>query len=473
MNIPRIMIAAAASGSGKTTITCGLLSALKSKGLNVVSGKCGPDYIDPMFHKKVLNVDSQNLDLFFCQPDLLRTLFLNHAANADISVLEGVMGYYDGMGLNTSKASSYELAKELQTPVIPVVQCKGMALSTLAVIKGLVEFRKDSNIKGIILNKVSSKLYPEYKEMIEDGLNEMGHDIKVVGHMPQSDDFFLKSRHLGLVTPEETEDIKSKINSIGEEVSNSIDLDQIIKIGQSAPELKSIKSFPEKKEKTITIGVARDSAFCFYYKDNLNLLEELGCNLIEFSPLKDSTLPQGINGIILGGGYPELHSASLSANKIKDEIRNAVTGGMPCLAECGGFMYLHEEMEGADGNKYKMAGVIKGTSVKKDNLVRFGYINLTGATDGAFLKSGEVIRGHEFHYWDSTDSGTDCTAQKPDKKSSWKCVHMNKNLFAGYPHVHFYSNMDFARRFVEQAHDYKNRGNSFASLGEMEEKHEY
>lgn len=449
MQIPRILLAAASSGSGKTIAACGLMAALKKQGETVVSCKCGPDYIDPMFHREVLGVDSENLDLFFCDEERLHELFVEHTKAADITVVEGVMGYYDGMRLDRTDASSYEVAKVLQIPVVLVVPAKGVAVSILALIKGMIEFRRDSNIQGILLNQVSEMLYPKMKEMIENGLRDMGYEIPVVGYLPKSDVFHLESRHLGLVTPKETKDLQEKIKRAGAIIEQTVDLEQMKAIARQAPELEILPDKKANKAATLKVAIARDEAFCFYYKANLTLLEELGCELIPFSPLRDMHLPEGIQGLLLGGGYPELHAAELAANQsMRYEIKKQIKSGLPCLAECGGFMYLHDEMEGADGEIHFMAGAIKGRSFRTDKLGRFGYISITKETETPYLKKEEQIRGHEFHYWDSTDNGSDCIASKPDGKRSWKCIHAKGNLFAGYPHLYFYSNPEFAKRFV-------------------------
>lgn len=442
------MITAAGSGSGKTVLTCALLSALRQRGLKVAACKCGPDYIDPMFHREVLGIESENLDLFLCREDVLKELFNAHTSQADVTVIEGVMGYYDGLELSSEKASSYDVARTLKLPAILTVPCKGMALSVVPVILGMIAFREDSAIKGIVLNGISGSLYPRMKVMIESELAKRGCHISVVGYVPKDEVFSLESRHLGLVTPQELGCIKEQLQKAGEIVSETIDLDLLLQIGRkTAWNICTEEAVPAK----VKIAVARDEAFCFYYKDNLNLLEKLGCQLISFSPLHSQELPEGVQGIILGGGYPELYAQTLSGNiQMRGAIQEALAKGMPCLAECGGFMYLHEEMEGKDGIMYPMAGVIKGKCIRTPKLVRFGYIEVHPQKTGGLLEAGETLKGHEFHYWDSTDKGRDCQAVKPDKKRSWECIHMKDGLFAGFPHVHFYSNPAFARRFVER-----------------------
>lgn len=471
MKIPRILIAAPASGSGKTAISCGLMSAFRERGMDVRACKCGPDYIDPMFHREVLGVDSRNLDLFFSDKEELTDGFIRHSSGAYITVTEGVMGYYDGRGTDTDAGSSYDVARTLQIPVILVVPCRGVALSLAALVRGMIGFRADSNIRGILLNRVSKMLYPRLKDMLEQELKKSGYDIPVVGYIPEDEAFRLESRHLGLVTPQELKDLKEQTERAGRILAESVDLDQILSIAQAAPELEpgetrsvhpvdgcSVRDGKDRKEgqRRLRIGIARDEAFCFYYKTNLELLEEMGCELVPFSPLCDKELPGNISGLILGGGYPELYGERLSANSgLLAELRSSLDAGMPCLAECGGFMYLHEELEDRNGNVYPMAGVIKGKTYPTGKLVRFGYVNITADKKADWLLPGETIRGHEFHYWDSTEAGTDCMAVKPDGKRKWNCIHMRGNLFAGYPHLYLPSMPELARRFVGRCREWE------------------
>lgn len=458
MHIPRILIAAPSSGSGKTAVSCALMGALQSRGLCVRACKCGPDYIDPMFHREVVGVDSRNLDLFFSDKDELRSGFCRHGKGADLIVAEGVMGYYDGCSLDTDKGSSYDVARTLQMPVLLVINGRGAALSLAALARGMAEFRVDSNICGILLNRVSKMLYPRLKEMLERQLRMEGTDIPVLGYIPENEAFRLESRHLGLVTPHELEGLKDQIRQGAQILLESVELDRILTIAKTAPDLDSAAQqmvCPEENAsgKPLRIGIARDEAFCFYYRANLEVLEELGCELIPFSPIRDRRLPADISGLILGGGYPELYAEDLSKNReLRAEIRKMIMEDhLPCLAECGGFMYLHDEITDKDGDRYPMAGVIRGRAYPTEKLARFGYINIKIAIeDNAYLYEGDVIRGHEFHYWDSTDSGSDCTAEKPDGKRAWPCIHAKGNLFAGYPHLYLPSMPEFARRFVRQ-----------------------
>ena len=473
MRVPGILIAASASGSGKTGTACALMSAFQKKGLTVRACKCGPDYIDPMFHRVVLGVDSRNLDLFFSGREDLRAGYADHVSGADLAVTEGVMGYYDGMSMDSDTASSYDVSRTLELPVILVVPCRGASLSLAALVKGMVEYRADSRIRGILLNRVSGMLYPRLKSMLERELKEMGHEIPVVGYVPEDEAFAFESRHLGLVTPQEVDSVKEQTCRAGEILSQTVGLDLILQIAGKEAGCSQERAGEDRirtgagiiSDREIRIGVARDRAFCFYYKENMELLEKMGCRLVPFSPLSDPELPEGLDGLILGGGYPELYARQLSENRgMRESIREAVSSGMPCLAECGGFMYLHEEMEDGEGNAYPMAGVLRERSFPTGKLVRFGYINITAGdgnslgTDG-YLRAGEWIRGHEFHYWDSTDSGKACEAVKPDGRRKWECIHMEGNLFAGYPHLYLPSLPVLAERFVNRCAERKS-GNS-------------
>lgn len=466
MKTPAILIAAPGSGSGKTMISCGLMASFLKQGKKVVSCKCGPDYIDPMFHREVVGVDSQNLDLFFYEKEQLKGLYAAHAAGAELAVAEGVMGYYDGMGIDTERASSYDAARTLGLPVVLVVPAKGSALTLAALVRGMIEFAPDSNIRGILLNRVSGMLYPKLKAMLEAELSKAGHhNVKVVGYVPEHEAFAMGSRHLGLVTPQEIGGLKEQLDRAGRVLTETVDLESLYAIAESAEELPDPQEQADAARQEgiagqeVLIGVARDAAFCFYYKENLELLKNLGARPVYFSPLTDEKLPEGIGGLLLGGGYPELYAEQLSQNRaLLLEIREKLRQGMPCHAECGGFLYLHEGLQDQNGVRREMAGVIPGEASQQGKLVRFGYITLQGETDGAFLKKGETIRGHEFHYWDSTDNGRDARAFKPDGKRSWECVHMENNLFAGFPHLAYQSEPAFAERFVKAAAQWQGNG---------------
>ena len=466
MKTPGFLLAAPASGSGKTAAACALMAAFQETGRKVRAFKCGPDYIDPMFHREVLGVESGNLDLFFQNPEDLRAYYERSAAGADLSIVEGVMGYYDGMGLDTEAASSYDTARTLGLPVILVLPGKGAALTLSATVRGLAEFRKDSNIRGILINRISGMLYPRMKEMLERELAASGQAIPVIGYLPDDEAFAIESRHLGLVLPQEMEGLKSQMRRAGEIASETVDLELLMQIasGEGNPSLLTEKEAVEGDENLsvhspLRVGVARDAAFCFYYRENLELLERCGCTLIPFSPLEDPVLPEALDGLILGGGYPELYASRLSENEgMIRSVKEAVDRGMPCLAECGGFLYLQEELEDEQGEHWPLVGAVPSSARPMGKLTRFGYVKITaadGCGDGPYLFPGEEIRGHEFHYWDSTRNGSDCVAEKPDGRRKWECIFQRGRLFAGYPHLYLPSLPEFAQRFAEQCRRFR------------------
>ncbi len=498
MKINRFMITATKSGSGKTMITCALLQLIKDSGKKVSSYKCGPDYIDPMFHRKVLDVPSKNLDTFFTDEKITAQLFLDGRSDGDFAVLEGVMGLYDGLGGRYEQGSSYHLAKVTQTPIILVVDAKGMGKSVLALIAGFLQYDTQHLIKGVLLNRMSKGYYDIIKPLIEQELS-----IKVVGYFPEQKDIRLESRHLGLVKPDELADIKEQLDELAGRLKKTIDLDKLLGIAAEAEEIcdsgnvdvyneksigdceqnefiQNIKSDCEtqyqttKTEKkriqnqneTVNIAVAMDEAFCFYYEDNLRLLEKYGAKLQYFSPLHDAELPDNCDALLLGGGYPELYAKELSENlSMRNSIKIAFKAGLPTVAECGGFMYLHTYIhnvcdEGADTQNYVfgMAGALAGECHFKGKLVRFGYIELEEKHSN-FLPPDEKIRAHEFHYYDSTDNGTDCIATKPATGSKYDCVISKDNYWLGFPHLYYPSNPHFAGSFVRKAQEYRRNKN--------------
>lgn len=449
----RIMIAAPQSGSGKTLITCALLQALKEKKYYLESFKCGPDYIDPMFHKTVLGISSRNLDPFFTEDSITRMLLAKGQDSRDLAVIEGVMGLYDGLGGIREEASSYALAKATNTPIILTVNARGMGRSLLALLSGFLQYDTAHLIKGVILNQTPSSFASVLAKEIEETFH-----IPVVASFPVRDDVRIESRHLGLVMPYELEDIQSRLKIASQVLCENANIEQILEIAKSAPQLEyDVKSDIKQKltEKTIRIGVARDEAFCFYYEDNLDLLKSLGAKLIFFSPLHDDTLPKDLDGILFGGGYPELYLKELEENEsMRNSVKSAIENKMPSLAECGGFMYLHDTIFDSEKKPYKMAGVIHACCMKKERLVRFGYLTLNSKTD-SFLQKGETIRGHEFHYYDSEDNGECAIAKKPVGTRSWECVHAGSDHWWGFAHLSYYSNPKFAEKFAEACRSYK------------------
>ncbi len=459
MRLPRILLTAPASGSGKTMITCGLLQALQNRQKRVISYKCGPDFIDPMFHRTVLHTPSRNLDTYFTNPETTRYLLMRSAAaeRADLAVIEGVMGYYDGVGGMSDQASACDVARVTDTPAVLIVNCKGMSQSIIPLIQGFMHYRRDSRLQGVILNRMSSMLYPRMRDLIEKQL-----DIKVLGYVPETDILRLESRHLGLVMPSEIPGIQEQVQQLAELFEKTLDLDGILELAESASDIQAEAPSVPWVEGRPVIAVARDEAFCFYYEDNLELLRETGAQLIEFSPLHDKVLP-ACDGLLLGGGYPELYLKELSGNKsMLLSIRDAVEKGLPTLAECGGFMYLLDEMEDMDGISRPTVGALRGKAYRTKRLQRFGYIELHPVREQmpGFLNlpaEESSIRGHEFHYFDTTNNGNAWHAQKPLSDRGWECIQATVSLAAGFPHLYYYSNPQAAARFTLACADWHER----------------
>lgn len=446
VRIPRFMISAPGSGSGKTTIVCALLKALMNKGHRVAAFKSGPDYIDPMFHSKVIGAKSRNLDVFMLGKEIVPYLVAKNSKEADVAVFEGAMGFYDGMG-KTVEASAYDLAVTCDTPVILVVNGKGAALSIAATIKGFKEFRSDSHIVGAIINNVNPMSYMFYKDVIE---KETG--VKLLGYFPVMQNCGFESRHLGLITAEEIGDLQQIVERLAEQAAKSIDLEGLMELAQAASPLEYKEQNIEPVGK-VKLAIAQDKAFCFYYQDALDLLCELGAELIPFSPINDAHLPE-CDGLILGGGYPELYAQQLADNKtMLQDIKAALGKGLPCFAECGGFMYLLERYVDGD-TVYDWVGAIEGQSAMTSKLTRFGYVNITANEDNVLCPKGGKINAHEFHYSDSTNNGSGFAICKASGKGQWEGAHTTAAMYAGYPHMHLWGNTEFARSFVEHCREY-------------------
>lgn len=436
VNTPRVMFAATRSGSGKTTVTCGVLAALKKQNIKVQAYKCGPDYIDPMFHRTVLGIDTGNLDTFFADADAIGRILARDTKGAELIVMEGVMGYYDGVGGTTTMASSYELSKVTKTPVVLIVDAKGASVTLAAIIRGIMEYKKDSRIVGVILNRVSPMFYSRIKHVIE---TECG--IPVLGYLPEDASFAVPSRHLGLLQPDEMQKQRDWVETVAKAARKTIDIDGILEIAAQAEMLQIQKATGETEKSKFPagyrIGVARDAAFSFYYRENLRMLEDMGATLVYFSPLTDAHVSE-VDALIFGGGYPELYAKQLYENQsMRASVWQALEAGMPCHAECGGFLYLGKSLADAEGNVYEMVGFLDGAGFRTERLQRFGYVELAPQEADAFAVN-TVLRGHEFHYWDSTDCGDACLAWKPlSKQKTYPCMVKKKGTFAGFPHLYY------------------------------------
>ena len=462
MKLPRVMIAAPKSGSGKTLITCGILEALRRRGTDVRAYKCGPDYIDPMFHRSVIGIPGGNLDTFFSTEDEIKQILADCGSEA--AVIEGVMGIYDGITGMEGKGSCYDVAKASSTPVILVIDVKGMGQTMLSVIKGILLDDSYDLIQGIVLNRISKGYFKQIEPLVSRLLNSISEDrgvaVRLLGGIPASKDINLESRHLGLLMPGDIAGLKDQLAHAAELMEESLNMDALEAIMQETPELEGDGADGEAaadENDMPCLALARDEAFCFYYEENLSMLRSAGVRIKEFSPLHDSHVPEDADGLLLGGGYPELYAAELSANTgMLSSINAAIGSGMPSLAECGGFMYLLEELEDKDGNVYSMAGVIKGRSSWTGKLSRFGYAEVSGTGEGTLL-SGLSIKAHEFHYYDSSNNGDDAIAEKPGSGRSWECIHAGSDHVWGYPHLWYPSCPELTGRFAESMKEYRRK----------------
>lgn len=440
------MIAGTGSGCGKTMVTLAVLRAMQRRNIPLAAFKCGPDYIDPMFHKAVLGIPSRNLDLFFISEREVRGQIVRSIPQNGLGVIEGVMGFYDGVSGTTDTASAAHLARETGTPAILVVRPKGQSLSLAAMLSGFRNFAENT-LCGVILNGIADTMYPFYRDIVQKS------GLKVLGYLPSVPEAEIPDRHLGLVTADELKDLNYRLDLLADAAENRIDIEQILKISRIASQLSddSEKISPVTK-KPVRVAVARDKAFCFYYEDNFEVLRNLGAELVEFSPISDSCIPENTDGLYLGGGYPELHISELLNNvKMRNSIKNAIEKGLPTIAECGGFLYLHEHLEGAE-----MVGVVRGNAVLTKKLQPFGYVTLTAQDDNMLSACGGQIRAHEFHYAKSENNGHDFVAEKPNGRK-WPCVHTTKSLYAGFPHLFLRANIDFPEKFVRACMEWSER----------------
>ena len=444
----QFLLAAPRSGSGKTTMTCALLMALKRRGCAPCAFKSGPDYIDPMFHRAVLGVESRSLDLFFSAPETVRTLYAKGAAGHGAAVCEGAMGFYDGLGGVSDRASAWHLADTLGLPVLLVVEPKGQSLTLAAELKGLVNFRTPSHIAGILLNNCTARMHALLAPMLE---KETG--LPVLGFLPKLPEAVIGSRHLGLYTAAEVENLQQKLALLADAVEEHIDWPRLLALCEKEPPALPVQ--PETPPARVRIAVAQDEAFCFTYAETLEAFRDAGAEVVFFSPLRDTALPENIGGLYLPGGYPELHAKELSENtSLLREIKQKIESGLPTAAECGGFLYLGQSLTDAEGQSWPMAGVLPGKAKDAGGLVRFGYAALSADSDSMLFRAGESFPIHEFHHWDSTANGTALAAKKPVGGAEWRCGFVNEHFYAGFPHL-YWAGTPLPQRFAAAAENYR------------------
>lgn len=444
----QFLLAAPRSGSGKTTMTCALLMALKRRGHAPCAFKSGPDYIDPMFHRAVLGVESRSLDLFFSAPETVRTLYARGAAGHGAAVCEGAMGFYDGLGGVSDRASAWHLADTLGLPVLLVVEPKGQSLTLAAELKGLDSFRTPSHIAGILLNNCTARMHALLAPMLE---KETG--LPVLGFLPKLPEAVIGSRHLGLYTAAEVENLQQKLALLADAAEEHIDWPRLLALCEKEP--PALPMQPETPPARVRIAVAQDEAFCFTYAETLEAFRDAGAEVVFFSPLRDTALPENIGGLYLPGGYPELHARELSENtSLLREIKQKIESGLPTAAECGGFLYLGQSLTDAEGQSWPMAGVLPGEAKDAGRLVRFGYAALSADSDSMLFRAGESFPVHEFHHWDSTANGTALAAKKPVGGAEWRCGFIDEHFYAGFPHL-YWAGTPLPQRFAAAAENYR------------------
>ncbi|MCF8566646.1 cobyrinate a,c-diamide synthase [Alicyclobacillus tolerans] len=458
MNRSRIVIAGTNSGAGKTTVTLGLMAAFKRRNLQVQGFKVGPDYIDPSYHAAVTGRSSRNLDTWMMSKDVVREVFHRGSEGADISVIEGVMGMYDGKVPLSNTGSTAEVSQLLQAPVLLVVNAESMARSAAAVVLGFQQLDPSVNIAGVIVNQVGSK---GHFELVKAAIEQMC-GVPTVGYLTRQSPIQIPERHLGLIPALERGEMTGLFDALADAIEATVDVEQILQIAGQAESWTSpepVLFVGRKREPEVTLAVARDEAFNFYYPENLELLEWYGARLVEFKPLHGEVVPDGADGVYIGGGFPEEFADELSRfDAVRMSLRRAVQDGMPVFAECGGFMYLTDTLTDRQGETYQMAGLIPACVAMQSKRAALGYREITACQDSLLLCAGERARGHEFHYSTAT------YAQPDDWPYAYEAVglrgtklegYAKRNLLAGYTHLHFASNPRMVERFIAACRLYK------------------
>lgn len=447
------VIAGTGSGCGKTTLTLGLLRALQQRGLRVQPFKVGPDYLDTGWHSAVSGVASRNLDAFMLPAPTLNGLYNQHMRHADIAVIEGVMGLYDGYGIDPDYCSTAAMAKQLGCPVILLVDGKAVSTSIAATVLGFCQFDPALQLAGVIVNRVNSD---SHYQLIRQAI-ERYCGVPVLGRLPVMEDVALPSRHLGLIPAQERLGEGRRWERLAQWVEEFVDLDRLLALSHCTSQpVGEPPVLPDPAlAQGLTLALAEDEAFNFYYPDNLDLLEQAGVRIQRFSPLHDSRLPD-CQMVYLGGGYPEVHAARLAANvQMHTALQNAHHQQTPIYAECGGLMYLGEGLTDGAGERYPMSGILPGESHMGVRLTRFGYCQWQACTDTLLAARGETLLGHEFHYSDFTTSLTpafDCAKWRDGVAvQRWRGGYQLGHTQASYLHVHFAQRPGMLDRWLSAA----------------------
>ena len=437
--IPACVISGTSSGSGKTTVTLGLMAAFKERGLRVQPYKCGPDFIDPGLHELVTGVKSRNLDLWMSGEEHTRKCFRQNLMGADIALIEGVMGMFDG-----GMSSSGELSRTLSISNILVLDVRSMADSAAAIVKGFETFSEGAEVKGVILNNIASM---RHLQLVSDAI--IGNcNARILGHLPRNLDFSIPSRHLGLLTGDEAPISEEMVALLARTISDHIDLDQVLSLCSTFSPITQPQITEINNDSPCRIAVARDKAFCFYYEDNFDILRERGAELVFFSPLQDKELPENIHGIYLGGGYPELYAKELSTNsQMLAALHSWIENDGAVYAECGGFMYLTNGIVDHDQNKHHLVGIFPVMSAMQTKRASLGYREVTTKQVCCFGPAGTVLRGHEFHY--SNIQELDSSIPRIYQVNNGAQEGYNyRRVLGGYMHLHFGYSPEVATAFI-------------------------
>ncbi len=454
---PRIAIAGTGSGVGKTTISTGLMAALAGRGLVVQGFKMGPDYIDPSYHCQATNRYSRNLDSYLLSNRTIVDSFVNSSAGADISIIEGVMGLYDGLSGLSDRGSTASVAKLLKVPVLLVVDAWSSARSIAASVLGFSSFDLKVKLAGVILNRVAGEKHAEWCTQAIEKYTR----VPVVGWLPKSDSVQMPERHLGLIPyTERSTEIDGIIKTLAGFIGKYIDLDLVRRIACSAPPLKHhrIREAAQKRMVKARLGIARDEAFSFYYADAIDLLSSNGAEIVNFSPLHDCSLPEGLDGIYIGGGFPEVFSSQLEHNEpMRASVRHQIEDGMPTFAECGGLMYLTKSITDFNGSSRSMVGILDAETVMTRKLT-LGYTLAHAVSDSIISKAGDSLKGHEYHFSEIQSIPHDASFAYEltrgkgisDRSEGWQVY----NTLACYSHTHLCSMPKTASRFVDACQRY-------------------
>ena len=452
----RLVIAGTGSGVGKTTLTIGLMAALKKMGHVVQGFKCGPDYIDPTYHTAVTKRISRNLDSWMLGKETVLDIFRHGSADADISIMEGVMGFYDGRDPLSDEGSTAEISVLTKSPVLLVVNCASMARSAAAIVKGFQTLSDEPNIVGVIANQVGS----EHHFKLVKAAIEQQCGIPVIGYLKRENEIEIPERSLGLIPSIERGELDPFFERLGDLVLETIDMEKLFEISVAPPleQTSSDSLFDRKQKPVVRMAVAKDAAFNSYYEENLEILQSFGAELVYFSPMTDTGLPQNIDGLYMGGSLPEEFASQVAQNEsMKRSVRQAIEQGIPMFAEGGGFVYLTESLEATDGEKFELVGLIPGEVRMHTKLKAIGYRAIKGCSANFLLGEQQQAKGHEFHYSTfHSDEPFQHAYETSGMRGTKVDGYAEKNVVAGFTRFHFATCLDMVQRWIQACQNYQN-----------------